>query len=410
MNDEMKRAMNTIPLPPELRERSKMGVAQAKSERILNKKRFGVRRWTAVIAGLILISSVLFHSQVIAALQKALQFIPGLGVVMEEDIPAERYILQKPVNLDLGEKGSLIVTGISVDKESTLVTMAATNLRWLERITIINEEGQTFDIPRSVSSSSGSGWNGSYWYKGELDIRGNITIVLDTEPETKVPITLNKAETHSNYQELGATVSANNVDITAITNRAGAKAIVSLVSRHPSDFRIDDYGIRKNIIVTDSSGQRSMIEEIPSIFAPAKEFYFSLSDNPNETYTLTIPEITVTYVDEEAITFHIPKTGIEHDNRTIELAGFPLTFTKVERISDDQLRVYVDLHDDESAAKSLTFFYFGSMSSMMKSNEQTGVMEYIQIDIDPDATQINVEVTRPRVTIRGPWEFEFTDL
>jgi len=416
----IKEQVRTIAIPPELRQRVQLGLQQAESERQANSRRMRkriVRRNAAVAAiiGLCLLSAALMNqTRVWAAIQKALQFIPGIGMVNESSAQSDRYMLKQPISLSIGE-GTILITGILTDNEMTYITMAGKETPQFDEITVVNSQGTQYNLSRSFALWGSSGdWTASFRHKGKLDVKGKIKLVLHQDPDIEVSAHLEKAESYSSYAELGKTATVNGITITAITDRIEEKARVSLVSPPMEGFSISDYGIHavylhdenhKLHIIDRASGEKVPIERIPGVGAPASDFYFPLRELKEDAhYTLTLPEISVTYWDEVSV--KLPTVTQEHMDKTFQLAGFPVTVTKTEKIAPNSLRVYFDLHYSEQAASSLILFDLDGLSSMTKLNEQTGAIEYIEFAIKPGSKQVTLKLTRPEAVIRGPWTFD----
>jgi hypothetical protein len=416
--NKVRQQMETIPIPPDLRQRSQLGIesAASKQQEDLLRKRKRVKRSIGMVAAMlaVLLISATFinHDKVWAALHKALQFIPGIGVV-SEDSTTERYVLKKPISLSVGE-GSIIVTGIMSDDELTYITMTGSQAPRPEQVILINERGAEYSINGSMASWSSTEWASEFWYKGRLDAVGSMKLILPVDPPVEVPITLEKAETFSSYPEMGETAAINGVSITAIPDRVGDKARVSLVSTHSEDFFIIDYGIvgvhmhdeSQRLNVMDAEGQKMEIEHIQGLTAPEGELYFKLSGDVGNRYTLTLPEISVTYRDE--VTVKIPTEAQDNLNQTFEIAGFPVTITKIERVEESSLRVHLDFHYDDQSAASLYNLSI-EQSNSAKLNERTGAIEYIEFEMKPGAKEMTLKFNRPDVVIRGPWQFEFSE-
>lgn len=412
MSNKIKREIDRIQVPPELQQRSILGIQQAHIELKHSRRRTRNRSITVIAAsllGLVLLTSVMFNTHVVAAIQKALQFVPGIGMVKEEDAPTNTYMLKQPITVQVGE-GAIVITGIMIDEQMTYITMTGTDTSRFESIKLINGHGTEFTVKRSLSSWSSNEWVASFWQKGKLDIQEQATLIIETNQKLKVPLTLVKAETYASYSDMGETATTNGVSITAIANRVGEKARISLVAQHTKEYRIVDYGIYgiymhedKKLNVMDRAGNNLEVENIRGISAPASEFYFKISEE-DSSYILTLPEINVRYNDQLSIT--IPSETTDNLNKTFEIAGLPVTVTSIERISDTMLRVYVDLHYNEQSARSLHMFSIDSMSHGGQMNDQTGELEYLEFEIEPDSRQVNLKLVHPEVILRGPWKFE----
>lgn len=414
MSNKIKNEMDKIQIPSGLHERSRMGVEQAFQERKDNKrfqgKRFGNRKMLAVaLLGIFFLSSAFFHTEVLAAVKKALQYIPGVGMVQEED-SKERYILQKPVTTQIGD-GTLTITGMMVDEEMTFITVSAKNVSRFSHVKAVNEEKERFKVKSSGMSWSPNQWTSSYWHDGHIDLKGDIKLIFNSE--IIIPVTLEKAKTYESYDDMGEIATKNGVQIIAIPQRVGNKVQISLVSEHPEEYWISDYGVNgvhmreeHKLNITDENNTQYDIEEIQGISAPADEFFFSLSNKANETYTITIPEIDVEFHDEGKIKLDIPENE-SHPDQTFELAGFPVKITKIKRLSESRIGLYVDVNLDETAPKSLYNFHIKDMGHMAKVNEVTGELEYLEFTLEkPNSKRVKLGFDRPRVIIRGPWTIE----
>lgn len=437
MNNNIKQEIDNIEIPPQLHLRSQMGIKQAKLEQVEPGR--NVKRWTprktivALVVAFILITTAIFNTQVIAAIQKALQYFPGIGMVVEEEIPQERYVLKEPITMEV-EGGFVVITGMVVEDKMTVITMSGENTTRLQSIKIINEEGIEYTLESGSTSSTGGQWGGSFWQQGKLDLKGKVQIIIEDNPEVIIPLTLTKAETFNSYQDMGETDTENGVTITAIANRIGGTARISLVSQVPQEIKIINFGIQgiygdQKIDVIDEKGNRYEIKQFmvsssiasehyvsspisklnrskPLLSSPANEFYFELSDSDVPTYNLTIPEINVTYNDKVKISLDIPIDTTADSDKIFQIAGIPVKITKLEVVDKDQLRMYVDLNYSEEATESLVNFKIDAQSYMGKLNEHTRALEYLQFDIKPGSKVMKLTISDPEVVIRGPWKFE----
>ncbi|QHT58811.1 hypothetical protein GXP70_01655 [Paenibacillus lycopersici] len=416
-DNPLKKRLNAVPIPPELGERSRLGVMQAAREKRASRLRGrsrSKRRTAAVLAAaaiLILTALLMNHTKVWASIQKALQFVPGIGVVEEENAEAERYVLKQPITVETGG-GRILITGFQSDANMTYITMAGSNARQFESVTLINEQGATFQVSRSMATWGGSEWNASFWQKGKLDLKGHIVMRLPVNPDIDVQVTLERAKSVGSYADLGETVTANGLPITLIADRQGDKALISMVTPPRADYRMLDYGIdgvymhdeRLKLHVADDTGKEAAIEKIPGLSSPADKFDFPLSAQASG-YTVTLPEVSATYDDE--VDIRVPTAANERLNQTFEIAGFPVTITKVERTAGDPngIRLYLDLHYDEHAPASLYDFSVDALSSMAKLDEKTGAIVYMEFQAEPGSRYVKLKLVRPHVVIRGPWTF-----
>lgn len=140
-------------------------------------------------------------------------------------------------------------------------------------------------------------------------------------------------------------------------------------------------------------------------FIGSEEFYFTLKEPLPESYTITIPEIHVVYFEQAKVKFPVPD-HIEEVNKNVELSGFEVIVTKVERVGDTEVRVYVDVENDENSSHVLKNFRLEGRSYMSYSNPDTFTVEYFQFAIEPEQKSIKLTFENPEVTIRGPWKLE----
>ncbi|MDG0809153.1 hypothetical protein [Cohnella rhizosphaerae] len=201
--------------------------------------------------------------------------------------------------------------------------------------------------------------------------------------------------------------------MTAIADRVDGRARISLISPPQTGFRIDNYGMEapirhgsdEQLRVKDESGTPLALSFVRGMGAPQSELYFPLNDRTGAAYTMSIPEISVTYRDE--VTVKLPTVTTEGLNKTFEIAGYPVTITKTERVKPCSLRIYTDLHAEERPDRML-YNLDVDRSSMAKLNERTGAVEYMEFEVDPDAKSVTVTFTRPTAVLRGPWAFTWS--
>ncbi|MBB6730812.1 hypothetical protein [Cohnella zeiphila] len=415
MNDDIRETIGGIPLPPELSERSRLGIERARSERRRGRSRRWYAATAAVVLGLALFTLALTDAQVRAAIQKALQFVPGIGVMddgRDQDAGADRLVLAEPIRLQFGE-GEFVITGMSVDDQMTYLTFTEKNARIPQSVRITNEKGESFDVSISMYAGSSTEKTGSYWHKGKLDIGRTATLVFDAYPDTVVPLKLTPAPNYRSYEEMGPTQSQGGVSVTAVASRVGDRARITLVTPSSQDYYVDDYmvgsAIRpgRQLTVADDTGKTLAIEPERGTGAPLRTFYFPLFDDGSDrTYRITVPEIEVSYpIPTARLRLPIPAQGSLEIGQTVELAGFPITVTRVERTDTTTLRVYVDLHFDENDERSLRDFRLDGIGSMAKMNETTWATEFFEFEIDPGDKKAEVTLSDAEAIVRGPWTF-----
>ena len=91
-------------------------------------------------------------------------------------------------------------------------------------------------------------------------------------------------------------------------------------------------------------------------------------------------------------------------DQTVTLGGFPIRFTKVERINAQTIRLDLDIHANLTEGKALHLVDVG-VSSEEKVDIKTEALQWLEVNIQPHQRFIALHLTRPEVYIRGPWKF-----
>jgi len=399
--------MEKIQVPKEkLRERCEMGIDQAVCKSVL-KPRSSFQKWMVASILIVLLSTAaMYHSQVMAAVQKAIQYIPGIGVVEEEEQSGNSYVLDETKEVQV-EGGTVTVTNIVVDGEQTYVVLNGDGSPKYQEITIINESGKEYIVKSSHSSWSSKQWTTWFWKDEALSLSGNVQVVIG---ETRISVKMVEAKSYESFKEMGITDKTNDLAITAIPSRDSEKGRIAFVSQHSEKFKIANYGFNsvheeKELSITDPDQNQYEINRYKGISQPTNEFYFQLAAEDVSHYNLRIPEVNVQYKDEKKITLPLPDDEIEM-NKTFKLAGYPVDITKLERTDEDELRIYVDVHYDKQDARSLHNFRIKHTSHMAKVDLQTRAIQYLQYKVDWNKKNVNLTFSEPQVLLRGPWKYE----
>lgn len=181
MNHDIKREFGKIPLPEELHERSIAGINKALNkfnQRKRNEKRFSKPKFAIVAAILVMTSfGIAFRMEIAAAVHKFIQFIPGLGAV-EMEQPMALYILKEPVIFQK-DAGELKLVAFSSDKNETIIKLAGINIVDIpQEIILENGKGEQFKPDSYGSFYSEAEWGATYWYEGDLNIDGKVTVEI----------------------------------------------------------------------------------------------------------------------------------------------------------------------------------------------------------------------------------------
>jgi|GEM_PF-1480715 len=381
----------------------------AKRTKRTNRTKRTRRIAAASLIGAIALAVVLSQqSQVWATLARALQFVPGLGIVEQET--AGRYVLQEPMRLAVGS-GTLTITGMMSDERMTVLSTS-----WEDSplplppasITLTTERGARHELTRSLASGSGGDWSSIYWIDGPIDTGESIRLTLPLDPPLDIPLTLQAAESYADYEALGPTQTHHGLSITAAARRIGDQLRVTLLSPPQAEYRLYEYDLRGlfgaggGLQIADDQGNAIDMHADRAVAAPASEFYFPVTDGGR--YRVTLPEVFVEYPDTAKV--KLPTASRDALQETVELAGFPVTFTRTERI-DDRLRVYMDM-GDPAAAVALQRFSLRELSYTAEQDETTGVYRWMEFEVPDGARSIKLQLERPIVVVRGPWTFDLS--
>ncbi|MFD2672963.1 hypothetical protein [Marinicrinis sediminis] len=421
MRDKLKKELNQIPIPTELGQRSEIGIEKAFIEMKNNqtnqysfqrkKRRIPSRILISSMITLLLTSTIVYKSEVLAALQKALHFVPGIGVVEDEN-STQKYILSKPTTIQVGN-GELTIKGMMMDAKMIYIFLTSSSIDKINGLTITNEQGTSYVLDKSHLTSTEGKWSCVFWYKGKPEVTDQVEVTFNDYPNTSVPLNLKPSKIVHDYDMLGETMNSENISITAIPARMDDKASVTIVSQHNEDFTIEDYGINfinsphspiQSIEVFDEQGESYPIERDIGISSPANEFFFTINENAKKIF-IHIPEINVTYHDRILHSIKMPQEDSKRLDQTVYIANHPVTFTKVELITKENQRwakVFVDVNFQQNAKSSL--HHFGVDGIVL--NEETNIIEYLLVKVDEDSNKIDLWLTDPQVIIRGPWMFE----
>jgi len=377
-----------------------------------------------VMLAMVIGGAVVGPHHVWAGIQRTLQFIPGFGMVVEgDDLP--RYVLSSPVDINI-EGATLTVTGAMADDERTLVQIRATYAPEapLVKADVAHGEGLVSNIyiedingrrftPSGFSISASYGWQGTFEFPPLENKEDGFRVGFYDEKiaqEVALAVSLAEAVHHENYTTMGPTVTVNGITITAISTFTDNQLNLTLVSPSLEHGRIYSY-LQDHIILRGVHGNVAAAKHASSYASPLKQFSFDLTDEMGDLVTLTIPEIVVEHRVTEKVKISLPSEGILELNQTVNLAGYPLVFTAIERLPENKVRVYVDVNYSIDASKTLQSFRldgaklpFSSWS--VEQNKTTGAYEFIEFEIKPTAHSVTLHFQGAYVLMRGPWALE----
>ena len=414
-----------------------------------SRKKRGWRGWKTLAASFLIIilvgAATGSFAPAWARMKQALQFIPGLGIVLDNEEEITRYVLENPINKRMGE-GAIRIKAVLIDSERAMLTITGTDVMTYKDVLFRDGQGREYAISGYSISSGGDGpedtpsfWEGTYVYEGKIGDISELQVVLGLHEDIVIPIALAEAQTYDSYSDLGPTAAAHGLSVTAVTSLEGGKFKVNLLSPPRSNMKIKAYGTNPNlrypvnqpgeaISLTDGEGKRYSISAASGYAPPLSEFFFDISQSEETDFSLSIPFIDVVNTEAEAtITVKVPQVGsAARIDQVVEMAGFPIKFMEVERGIDapsgiqgstyeDKLRIYLDLGYSEGREENLISFRLDEMKLPSEArgwgytvNQETGVMQYLEVTL-PENTkmkELKLYLNEPMTRITGPWDFE----
>ncbi|MBP2002290.1 hypothetical protein J2Z69_003362 [Paenibacillus shirakamiensis] len=425
MNNNIKKAMEDIPIPAMLHERGLMGIHQAKEEWDtaltvpLRSKRIMHRIVVASIVGVLSISATVMGPNISAAIQKALQFVPGLGIVQKLDHSKDSYMLTEPIDIKFSNQTG-IVTAMLVQKKSATIEMDVTKKN-ITPIKIINEAGKVYESSH-ISTYGGDDFSTShviYDFNGPVDIKDHAKLFFTDSPQEVVTIPLSKVSSMESLDAIGETKKIQNLAITAIPTPSGHKGRIFLNTEDSNAFRYDesfaekgDLILNDNLSITDELGHDYSIEN-KGISWPFKDFYFYLGSSEVKQYTLTIPQLMSVGHEEVNVSINIPDGTEGLLNQSFNIAGFSVNLTHFKKIkspqNEDLIEISVEMPSTQQQNRSLKNFDVSNATRLEQgrsTDDTTGVLTSFTLHYNSNVLKkLDVTVSRPIIDIKGPWIF-----
>lgn len=424
MGNKIKQTIEDIPIPAMLHERSLMGIHQGKEEwdaalaAPKKRKRMINRVVAASLIGVLSIgTAATFNPHLSAAIQRALQFIPGIGIVQKADNSTDSYMLTEPIDIKLTNR-SATITAMLVQKDLTTIEMNIYTNDYYD-IRIKDESGKVHEISSSHTYGGNEFARVTYKFASEVDVKDHAQLFFEDRPNELFTIPLSKTDSIDTLNTIGESVEIHDLEITAIPTPAGQKGRIFLNTEHSNPFKYYDSFpekgdliiLNENISITDESGKDYPIDN-KGIWIPFKDIYFNLGGSDVKKYTLTIPQLMSVGHDEVNFSINIPD-GIEGPlNQSFEIAGYPVELTKFKKFkskdNEDYIDIYVEMPNPLQLNRSLKYFDVSTDTSLGGSgyDSTTGVMKFFEVKYDPNSTKLDVKVSKPMIDMKGPWEFE----
>lgn len=386
---------------------------EAKSYRKTSRSKWLAAACAAVILSTIFIS---VSPDARAELKKVLQFIPGFGFVHQKgELEQRAFVLPKPVD-SIGEYGKITVDGVLIQRSGGQISLGGDNVSAtaIESLILVTEQGQ-FEFKRSNATSGGGGpWQAGYYYEGSIPYKGLENATLSFGNTTIGPLHLTKAETADDLASFGSSDIRNGIRITGIvTHLDGNIRKVNLLTQLFGRQMVDSYGKEPiaeglQLQLTDNQGRALPIKKDTG-FVNSRELQF---EDPTgaDYYQLVIPAIRIIDpgVKHVKVTLPVPEEGTREIRASSQIAGFPVEFTRIERVSAESVRIEVDTHFDYDQQRTLQNYRLFtkdgvSMSYTSKQNERTWAVETEWLSVEPGQKEISFYIGEPHIVVKGPW-------
>ncbi|MGG3503930.1 hypothetical protein ABES58_00470 [Paenibacillus lautus] len=423
MSNNIKQAIEEIPIPAMLHERSLMGIHQAKEEwdaalaAPKKRKRVMNRVVAAFLIGVLSISAaVTFNPHLSAAIQRALQFIPGIGVVQESS--TDSYMLTEPVDIKLSNH-DVTITSMLVQKDMTTIELNAYTESSF-KINIISESGEVYESSSVSTYGSGGFSKITHKFYGHVDIKDYAQLSFDDYKKELFTIPLSKVDSIDSLNAIGDSMEIHDLEITAIPTPAGHKGRIFLSTEHSNAFRYfnhfpekGDLILNDNISITDEFSNDYPIDN-KGIQTPFKDIYFNLGSSDVRKYTLTIPQLMSVGHEEANFSINVPDGQEGQLNQSFDIAGYSVELTKFKKFKSpdnrDLIEIYVEMPNTQQLNRSLKDFDVSidtTLGSYKARDATTGVLKSFSVSYDPnDSGKLDVTVSKPIIDMKGPWKFE----
>ena len=370
-----------------------------------------------------------------------IQYVPGFNMIFSDNKASpERYVLQKPVESFTGD-AQIKIKGAIVDSNSALfyITIDTAVLDTANKnsdkasaseeyekyinnvkknIVIKDAKGLEYSID-SYNASLGNNILVLLGHNGRIKYPQSLRLVFNNNENSSIAFTLTRVNSYNSFDELGPTDSKNGLSVTAVVTQDTDKTYFNLLCPTEGSIQIASFGIEdKKIKLSDESGKEyEVLYSNESRIGCLNEFYIYTKDIKGKKLNLSIPSIELKYTGNVETTngkilhgkpakieFKIPDSSSIDINRELVIQGFPVNFKEVEKINNTTVRLYFDLYNSKKANEYLKGFSVANESFISKFNEKTGVLEYIEMYIQPSEKSKKIHLNNADIVKYGPWK------
>lgn len=395
MNDNLKEMFNNIPIPDELDERIELGFKEARKESA-PKVNIYKKYLVGFVAALVVIALsvvAIGPDKVHAAIQKALQYIPGFNQVIEKE-EGQVLILKEEVNYKgkghyfkikaaalIDNKFNVSIESDYLNKEEKL------NLAKDMEIYLQDSKGKQYKAEKWMIAGGGDHWNSDLYFNVDETFM-DYTLVID---KNNMAISLEQSTSAEDFFQFGNHASDKGIDIVALKKETEDGLIISLLNQ-TKDNRVIGYPFEEDLnysIYTDieNSFEKTMyiIDKDGNKTYPTipKSFSNMLSDfnfiiEKKEGLKLVLPYIKIDHSDikSEKLNILIPSEGnTQNIGKEIKFGKFFINVKDVKNI-DGQIFISCKLINPKDEK-------FDLMSLDIKKgygiqlNEKTGTIDIV---------------------------------
>lgn len=399
-----------------------------------------------VVFALLLTSmSVVGFGNVAAAVGKMFSFIPGYGIIENND--SIKLILEKPVTAENGDAILTLENAIATDNSITVMfTLERKNYSdaqvmqdklaqqaQLEKTNKLAQPNVSLLTKKSAYSSYLGSWSGgssvdtstlTYTIKPD-EINKDTTYKLEyKEYQLAVDFKLKDYQTYSDLNQIGVTGYNNDISITAVPSFDGNQVAIRLYSINKSKFVIDAFdkinnGYNgKDLKLTTDSGSKPYT--VPDGWGGVNmKFKFDIAPTDNN-FTLNIPYIQVHSIEDKEISLPIPNVGkIININKQVVFRNSTMTIVSVENVaggSDNSSLKMTLKYNNKSGNivmhgaqfQRVNFWGISQSGGYSATMDQNDIVSTLYFDLNKGETgSLRLKVSNPQYYLTNPYTLKF---
>lgn len=400
----------------------------------------------AVAVILMTLSSVIGFDNVKAAISQAFSFIPGVGIVENND--SINYILSDIVTTE-NENAILTLNNAIATKDGITVMFTLQRKNYSEEQLIKDKQEVSDQLQKSgklvqpkvslfTNSKEYTDYLGGTAGGGIMDT-SNYTFTLNPDEINKettyklayndfnltLEFKLKDYQTYSDLNQIGATGYNNNISLTAVPTLTGDNVEVNLYAINKSQYKINSfhkmyYGYKgTDLNLVTNSGMKSY--SIPSGFGGGSPKYVFEIDPTDTDFTLNIPYIIVQSTEDKNISLPIPEVDqIINVNEKIKFNDSTMTIVSVKRVNTEggeNGSLMLSINYDNKLSNLIMFsaqfnrinfwgtHQSGGYSSRIDTNDIESTVYYSLKKGDKD--NLRLKISNPQYYLTDAYKLEF---